>query len=385
MKEHAMKRVMQDERGIALAVAIFALVIVGALVAGALFAGTQEQRVAENSRRLQQSFGLAELGVGEHVANWQPATYNITPIYPADSMTIGATGSPTGVFGGSIRKLNGNLYLIDITAQDSTTARGGLHTGGARQRIGLIARIMPFQIPIQASLTTQGNANLSGNAVVDGRDQIPPGWTNCDAVGTATAGIRVDGTVTTSGNAAVIGSPPVRQDTTINDTTFTNYGPDIDYDDLAAMASITLPGGTYQTQPSASGTTCNKDVLTNWGDGLNKSAPCANYYPIIHVTGDVTLNGVQGQGILLVDGDLNVQGSYEFFGITVVRGRLQTAGGGSTEAHFWGGVLAQNVDLDLQGLSGQATLNYSRCAIIQALQMTGRVGPLVSRGWAQLF
>ena len=40
-----MNRIVQNERGMALAVAIFALVIVGALVAGALFAGTQEQRV----------------------------------------------------------------------------------------------------------------------------------------------------------------------------------------------------------------------------------------------------------------------------------------------------------------------------------------------------
>ncbi|MGH7672327.1 MAG: hypothetical protein ACREMC_05470 [Gemmatimonadales bacterium] len=379
-----MKRVMQDERGIALAVAIFALVIVGALVAGALFTGTQEQRVAENSRRLQQSFGLAELGIGEHVANWDPGTYNITPIHPAGSLAIPATGSQTGVFGGSIRKLNGNLYLIDIMAQDSTTVSADLRTGGARQRIGLIARIMPFQIPIQASLTTQGGASLSGNAVVDGRDQIPPGWMDCDPTGAAAAGIRVNGPVTTSGNAAIIGSPPVRQDTTITDSTFTDYG-DTDYLELAAMASITLPAGTYQTQPSVTGTTCDKSVLTNWGDGLNKGAPCANYFPIIHITGTVTLNGVQGQGILLVDGDLNVQGSYEFFGVTVVRGRLQTAGGGSTDAHFWGGVLAQNVDLNLQSLSGKATLNYSRCAIVQALQMTGKVGPMVSRGWAQLF
>ncbi len=45
-----MKRILRDERGMALAVAIFALVVVGALVAGAFFAGTQEQRVGENQR-----------------------------------------------------------------------------------------------------------------------------------------------------------------------------------------------------------------------------------------------------------------------------------------------------------------------------------------------
>ena len=118
---------------------------------------------------------------------------------------------------------------------------------------------------------------------------------------------------------------------------------------------------------------------------MNRAAPCGNYFPIIHITGDATLNGVQGQGILLVDGDLEVQGSYEFYGITIVQGRLKTAGGGSTEAHFWGGVMAANVDLELNSLSGNATLNYSKCAIVQALQMTGSTAPLRSRGWVQLF
>ena len=134
-----------------------------------------------------------------------------------------------------------------------------------------------------------------------------------------------------------------------------------------------------------SGGTCAKSVPTNWGDGINRNSPCGNYFPIVHLTGDATLNGVQGQGILLVDGDLSVQGGYEFFGIAIIRGRLKTEGGGATEAHFWGGVMAENVDLELNTLSGNATLNYSKCTILQALQMTGVVSPLRSRSWVQLF
>jgi len=82
-----MKRI-RNERGMALAIAIFALVIVGALVAGAFFAGTQEQRVAENSKRLQQSFGAAEMGLNEVIRNWKPQTLNKMPIYPRDSVRV---------------------------------------------------------------------------------------------------------------------------------------------------------------------------------------------------------------------------------------------------------------------------------------------------------
>lgn len=378
----------QNERGIALAVAIFALVIVGALVAGAFFAGTQEQRMGDNTRRMQQSFGVAEVGSGQQVATWDPATRNATPVYPAGSITLPESPSASGVYGGRIIKLNANMYLIDITAQDSATRSGKLRTtGGARQRIGLITRVIPLQLNVQASLTTQGGASLSGNAAVDGNDHTPPGWDDCDSLSAPMAGIRVNGSVSTSGNATVTGVPPVLQDGTVNDNTFTQYG-DVTYDMLAARATIVLAAGTYRTEPSTLNGVCNKNDLLNWGDGLNPNSPCANHFPIIHIAGAsgvTTLNGIQGQGILLVDGDLNVQGSYEFFGVTIIRGRLKTAGGGSTDAHFWGTVMAQNVDLELQNLSGTATLNYSKCAIVQALQMTQPVMPVVSRSWVQLF
>lgn len=383
-----MKRVMQNERGIALAVAIFALVIVGALVAGAFFVGTQEQRVAESSRRLQQSFGVAEVGIGQRVATWNPNVDNVVQVFPANSLTVATTPGMTGTYGGTIRKLNPNLYLIDIMAQDSISLRGGVGraSGGARQRVGLLARVKPLQMDIQASLTTQGDVALKGQSRVDGSDHLPPGWTDCDPLGAPAAGIRVDqGTVSVQGQATVAGSPPVRNDTSVNTNTFTQYG-DVSYAQLAARATITLPGGNYQTQPTLTGGgACNKADLTNWGDGINHASVCASYFPVIHITGNVTLNGVQGQGILMVDGDLSVQGSYEFFGITIVTGSIKTAGGGTTDAHFWGTVMAQNVDLELQNASGKATLNYSKCAIIQALQMNSTVVPMVSRGWAQLF
>jgi len=80
-----------------------------------------------------------------------------------------------------------------------------------------------------------------------------------------------------------------------------------------------------------------------------------------------------------------VQGSYEFYGITIVQGELSTAGGGSTIAHFWGGVLARNASIDVQNLAGTATLNYSSCAILTALQATGVAAPLRSRGWSVLY
>ena len=387
-----MKRILQDERGIALAVAIFALVVVGALVAGAFFAGTQEQRVADNQRRVQQSFGVAEAGVTEQLVTWTTVN-NRRGVYwasaaPRDSIVVRDTIAPggTGRYAGTVYRVGTSLFLVDVIGRDTRSAGGTVGAGGgARQRIGLLTRLAPVEFDIRASLTTQGGVNVQGNAAVNGFDQNPTGWASCGLPGMPMAGVRDQGgTVTTGGNGMVTGSPPVMNDPTLHDTNFTQFR-GTSYAQLAAKANVTLPGGNYKTEPVANGATCDRSVLTNWGDGDNPLAPCGDYFPIIHMTGNTTLNGVQGQGILLVDGNLDVQGSYQFYGIVIIQGDLSTAGGGSTEAHFWGGVMAKNANLSVQNITGRATMNYSSCSILNALQMSSTPAMMRSRGWVQLY
>lgn len=386
-----MERVLRDERGMALAVAIFALVVAGALIAGAFFAGNQEQRLGQNTLRVQQSFGAGEAALNEIVANWNPGTYNRIGIYPSDSFIVPTTNTlgGTGQYGGVIRKLNNYLYQVDLTGRDNASAAGALFGGGARQRIGEFVRIRLLNIGVGGALTTQGSVKLSGNAVVDGTDHIPSGWSasSCDTTGDTTkAGVRApDSAVVQTGSGAhLFGNPPFLKDTSVHASTFTQFG-DISFDDLAAMATIQLPGGTDKTDPNIASGVCVKADPMNWGDGMNPSSACGNYFPIVHVAGDVTLNGDQGQGILLVDGDLSIQGAYQYFGIVLVKGSLKTAGTGGDIAHFWGAVMAENVDIETNNLSGSATLNYSKCAITQALNMTGVVAPDRSRSWSLLF
>ena len=386
-----MTRVLRDERGMALAVAIFALVVAGALIAGAFFAGTQEQRVGQNSLRVQQSFGVGEAAINEVVRNWQPVIYNALKVYPADSFVFAptVTGGGTGSYTGVVRKLNNNLFLVDVTGRDRASAAGASYGAGARQRLGWLLRVRLLDIGIGGALTTQGSVKLTGNAYVDGHDFIPSGWTtaNCDTVGDTTkAGVRApdSAVVQTSGGPHLGGNPPFLKDSSVHSSTFSQFG-DVTYDDIAALATVQLSSGTYKSEPTQSGGVCDRSNPTNWGDGQNPSAACGSYFPIVHISGDATLNGVQGQGILLVDGDLSIQGSYEYYGIVIVKGSLSTAGGGSTEAHFWGAVMAENAELNLNSLSGHATLNYSKCAITTALNMTGIVAPERSRGWSQLF
>lgn len=381
--------VLRDERGMALAVAIFALVVVGALVAGAFFAGTQEQRVGENQRRVMTSFGIAEAGAQERMLLWDPTTQNRVKQYPESTIAIAAVNAPggTGSYNGNWYRMGPNIFLIDITGQDNRTSAGqNTGGGGARQRVGMIARIAPIEFGIKASLTTQGGVSVGGNAEIDGADQVPTGWASCDPPGPSQAGIRKNsGSVDTTGAGVVYGSPPVVNDPSITTSTFTTFG-GATYAQLAARATVVNPGGNINTNPSfnADGS-CNKTDINNWGDPHNPASSCGNYFPIIHVTGSMFVNNTQGQGILLVDGDLTVNGSWDFYGIVIIQGDLKTAGGGSADAHFWGGVMAKNADLSTQNLNGHATLNFSSCSILAALQAQSPISPMRQRGWVQLF
>jgi hypothetical protein len=372
----------RNERGIAMALALYALVITGALVSGLLFAGTQEQRQGESLRGVLLAFNRAEQGTHAEIRVWDPPVYNKIGTYPLDSLQVVESASR-----GTIYKVNSNVYMVSVIGTDSQGVGSQRRGGGAVQRVSLLARIVPFEFNAKASLTTRGNIKLSGNAAVDGNDHTPnASWDQCDAPGAPLAGVRVPPStnVNTSGNAEVLGTPPIDRDSTITPETFTQFGSRT-YDQLAASAPIQFTGNqSLSTAPVVTGGVCNRTSPTNWGDGMDRSAPCGSYFPIIHVAGNLTLNGTQGQGILLVDGDLSVQGSYEWFGVVIAKGAVKTAGGGTGQGHFWGAIMAENVDLDINSVTGNAVLNYSACAIAAVLQATSSAAPMRSRGFTGL-
>lgn len=370
-----MKRV-RNERGIALAVAIFALVVIGTLVAGSFFVGLQEQRVGQNTVKFQQAFSAAQEGAQLEVANWSGGTHANLAVGDSAQFS-GKVADNTGWYRGKVRKLNNALFLVD--------SEGFSRDNGTRQRVGLLVRIKPIEITIQAGLTTQGVTQIGGSSYINGEDTPPTGW-SCPATVPTKPGILIDdpAKVTTSGcdnYSCVNGDPKVKQDTTITAETLTTFG-DLKFDDLKGLANKLIPGGNIKVEPTLLGGACNKSSLTNWGDPKNPTAPCHTYFPIIFSTTSMSINGVQGQGVLIVDGDLSVQGGFEFYGPVIVRGRLKTTG---TGGHFNGGVMAANVDLAQNTVLGNAVVNYSSCALIKALSATAPGALLSERSWVSMY
>jgi hypothetical protein len=155
------------------------------------------------------------------------------------------------------------------------------------------------------------------------------------------------------------------------------------FDTLASQASLTLPDGSRQTPPQRSGADCDTGSQLNWGDPARPDAVCGSYLPIIHVLGDLTLTAGEGQGILLVDGNLTFEGGYRFYGLVLVRGTIAASlPAGYVTLH--GAVFAAGVGREAAPVTG-LHVSMSKCILDRALRSSGRLVPLRSRSWKQLF
>jgi len=183
----------------------------------------------------------------------------------------------------------------------------------------------------------------------------------------------------------VDGDPKVIETPAAADTsTYFNFG-SLDWAQLTAMANKILSGNIQGIGPTVANGTCNVADFRNFGEPVKTgqtASPCENYYPIIYSPGSLTLNTGRGQGILLVEGDLEVQGGFEFYGPVIVRGTLKTAGQGG---HFNGGVMAANVQLDQNVVIGNAVISFSRCTILKALNGSATPTSAIERSWFEVY
>jgi hypothetical protein len=387
LKERRMRATpVSNERGIALAVAIFALVVIGALVAGVFFAGRLEQQTGQNTLYAMQASEAAEAGLADAV-NSQTATGMLalavdpTLNTPLTTTSFGASHASST---NTITRLTDNVFLIKAIGTRTDAANGAL----AVRSLGQLIRLVEVEIEVNAGLTALGDVKVTGGAQVTGIDAVPPLWAaqSVDCPATAnTAGVRYNnGTLTTTGNGALDGSPASVLDSTLNTSDMKK-----DFDKLKALATLTLTSGNpAATAPAYTGNPqkCDTSVETNWGEPILKTDPCFNYFPIIYHNGDLKLQGGRGQGILLVEGDLTATGGMVFYGPVYVTGTLSTSGNSGQGAKFFGGVIAGNVALDdLTKLAGGALVSYSSCALKRALQNSATPTMLAERSWVQLY
>ncbi|MBA2627445.1 MAG: hypothetical protein H0U85_05480 [Gemmatimonadales bacterium] len=132
---------LRDERGIALAMAVFAMVVIGALVAGSFFTGRLEQRTGLNALFGAQALAAAEAGAAATLAGWDPAFTSLPltrdSVLPPDSRLSGNTW-----YVATVTHLSPTTYLIRSEGQRRSVAGTVL----ARRQVGIWVRLPPEAI-----------------------------------------------------------------------------------------------------------------------------------------------------------------------------------------------------------------------------------------------
>lgn len=359
-------------RGIALALTLLVLVIVASLLTVAVYLGFQDQRASGTGRRLHHALTDAEGGLVEAAARREPALLSRLLPQALDSLSLGGTD-----WRGSMHRLNPGLFLIEIAAANGDRAPSTL---AVQTRLGWVVRTHPVDVPVSAALTAGGLVMIGDGAAISGQDRPPDGWADCAASGPAVAGVEAE-SVLVEGTARLEGSPPILRRSS-GDSGLTPSQRRV-FDRLAATPTISLPGGSWFTQPVLTGTRCDGTPDLNWGDPSRPEAPCGGYLPIVHVAGDAMLSGGTGQGILLVEGDLVIRGPYRYSGIVLVTGTFDVATPDSGVT-LEGAVVAARTGFATHSPAPFA-ITYSACRVARALQTSGTLVPLRSRGWKQLF
>lgn len=375
--------------GFALAAAIFALVVVGALVTGGFFAASQEHRAGDSARFATEAFYTAEQGLADVIGTHNRAWFEAIPLfgytYP-DTVVLTQGGKEASQYITRVFRAGPRLFFVQSTGE---VLRGGMYSGATRS-VGLMVRTMSINVPNDRALQVFGALRIGGNSRVDGNDMPPANWEDCDDVGAVNGVVARDTSrVTRFGNGKLFGDPPKSQDPTLDTEHFLQLG-DFTFEELAAMAEKVYPpnavANNMQPIKTPSGG-CDYSQQRNWGAPLDHKHPCHTYFPIIYGQGDLKLNAkANGQGILLVEGDLHLTGGFQFYGIVIVKGRFESTG---TGGHVNGMAMVYGdgeINVQSEAL-GNSVVQFSSCAIHRAINMNqwaSRVIPLAQRGWMDL-
>ena len=384
-----MSSTSKRREGFALAVAMVAIVVIGALIAGAFFTSTQEYRIGRNSLMDQRAFAAAEAGVTQPIQSWiKQLNLSVLPGKTLDPDTLKIPGGSYAVR--RVTRLDD--YTFWVVSDGYAGPAGSL---ASHHKVNAVYRLAYPKFNILGALTVRGQVQVQGSSRVDGKDEIPAAWSAagiCPAASGGVAGVAApDTTIVCSGTCPegknpgnrIDGIPaPKSQNPVAGDpNTYLKFG-DQTWDMLTANADITLPGGNYTTAPVVSGGRCDYSNTSNWGDPV-RTTVCADYFPIIYVKGDLKLaaNSI-AQGVLLVDGNVEMAGGFQFNGIMVVKNDIKSTGNGNK---ITGSAFAGNTyTADNTSVNGNSEIQYSSCAVERAAKASATVVRSKERGFAEI-
>jgi hypothetical protein len=340
-------RASRGRDGFAAALAVCFLAVLGGVAAASFYTVVEARRSANRSARQEQAATAADIGLFATLDRWS--------VKGRDSLPIGSTDSGSAY----VTRLADRLYWVTAAGE---AARG---TSVRAVRIyNLLVEILRPSVPARAAITSAGAVLAGPDAVIDGSDSHPPGWTDCPPADTTPA------------PAVLVSEDSVTYEWLGRVATAT----------LAARADITLPAGAVVSpRPDLAGHCKSGDSpahAESWGEPerTGQSPQCERFFPVVHAVGALGVTSGRGQGVLVVNGRLRIDGPFLFHGLVIAAGGIEVHG---QDVTIYGAVLSAERRGIVWDVAGQ--VRRSTCAVSRASDAAARPYPVPRRAWAELF
>lgn len=331
------------QRGLALPMAIFAVALLSALIAGALTVVSAERRSTDSAEATVRAASVAQAGLQQFMLNRTtsfgftaspPAVYESTRVAMADGYADVVLQRVRAAAAGQMA-----IYVVRSTGTD-TNAR----LANVPQATRIVAQYVRWSVGsmnVQAGWTSlTGLTKNGGSGTLSGTDACGDS--------TAKAGVGVPaspGYSQNGGSSVPSGSPPILN---LGTQAQAMDAVNIDWNGIVNGGAITP---TYTLPPDA------------W-----PSFPTGSW-PVIYVDqANYTLPG-NGRGTLIVRGNLTISGARSWDGIILVGGTLTSNGNNTVQGAVISGLnvmLGETVGVSDVG-NGTKTYGYNSCNVASAL------------------
>ena len=357
---------MKNREGFALPLVILIIAILTAALAAGFSATSAEIETNAAQRSTNRAFVVAQSGLEQFLVRRNEAGFcQACMADPTDSTNNGIDSARVTVARGYVDVIarrvrpyvdDKNPALFFIKARGVDTSKSGQLGGAARamkaeRTVGVYALWNTNTMKVLGSWTSLTGLNKKGTAgVISGADQ-------CNMKDTVAGVVTPRGDLTISGNWTAIGNPPAD---TFKTTAQLENNVGVDWNAVkngnAIQADITIPPGNFP------------DVGWFLADTINR-------WPIIHVLGDFNLPN-KGQGMLIVDGDLAINGSDMWDGVILVGGKLSSNGINTVAGATISGLNkllgatpdTSEINSDNSDANGNKNFLYNSCKVSRATQ-----------------
>jgi len=348
-----------NQRGATLPLTIIVIAVMAVAVAISFHRLSSERNVTGDGQAQVEAFAVAQSGLNAYLEglSGMPATSHDTTI----------TGLSGGTAQVSLRRLKDSVmttslipavFIITSRGLNTTAKRFGARTPPAERTVATYAQWVPAPLDLKAAFTSLSGLDKNGNSgALDGNDA-------CAGSGQpAIPGVAVPNGMYTGQTNPINGNP----------------------DNTPVGIGTPGPGGTAKDAVGIDwqGITNGTVLPAHYLYPTNPWPTAAQFagWPVTRVNGNLSLPG-SGKGVLIVTGNLTLNGAVSWDGLVLVGGTLTSNGNNTINGAVVSGLnvkLGVAVPQTAVG-NGTKTFQFHSCNLTRAL---GRIGSIqrIRNGW----